>query len=161
MQKDSRYQTFAVANYILDKLNDFNITHLKLQKLLYIAYGINLCLFDDRPFESEIKAWKLGPVVEDVYKELKKYGSESLSGVKLSIGNRIPRLDEQEFDTKAILIACAAYCQRTLWEVIEELHSEGSAWEKYYTDGQKVVLPDDDIRTEFSGHLERLLTYLI
>lgn len=161
MQEDNKYQTFAVANYILDKLNEFDITHLKLQKLLYIAYGINLCLFESRLFESKIKAWKLGPVVEDVYQDLRQYGSESLSGVKLNIGNRIPRLNEQEFDTKAILIACAAYGQRTAWELVEELHSEGSAWGKHYTDGQKAILPDGDIRTELYGHLEKLATYLL
>jgi uncharacterized phage-associated protein len=40
---DTDLKAFASANYILDKLEKFEIndvTNLKLQKLLYFAYGI-------------------------------------------------------------------------------------------------------------------------
>ena len=42
-------RTFAVTNYILNKLRKHginDITNLKLQKVLYIAYGLHLCLFE-------------------------------------------------------------------------------------------------------------------
>ena len=67
----ARYTAAHIANYILRyfHVNKKEITHLKLQKLLYIAYGWNLVLNKEHPrlFDESIQAWKLGPVIPSVY----------------------------------------------------------------------------------------------
>lgn len=51
-----------------------NISNLKLQKVLYYIQGFHLVLFSTEAFPEPIKAWKLGPVVEDVYHQYKRFG---------------------------------------------------------------------------------------
>lgn len=56
-----------------------NISNLKLQKLLYYAQGFHLALNKGEAlFNEPITAWAYGPVVESVYHEFKKFGSDAL-----------------------------------------------------------------------------------
>lgn len=64
------------------------ISNLKLQKLLYYAQGSFLAVTDSPLFDDPIVAWQHGPVVESVYHEYKKNGS-----------NGIPFNDDFNFDT--------------------------------------------------------------
>lgn len=51
------------------------ISNMKLQKLVYYAQGYHLALYDEPLFEDRIEAWLYGPVVPNLYREYKKYGS--------------------------------------------------------------------------------------
>ncbi len=51
------------------------ITNLKLQKLLYYAQGFHLAMFDKPLFPEPVEAWKLGPVVPEIYQIYKQYQS--------------------------------------------------------------------------------------
>lgn len=48
-----------------------NITHLKVQKLLYYAQGWHLALHDKPLFSEAIQAWAHGPVCPTVWKRFK------------------------------------------------------------------------------------------
>ena len=61
------FLTFANSEY-----GDF-LSNLKIQKLLYYAQGLHLALYHKPLFEEKIIAWQYGPVVEEVYRELKSY----------------------------------------------------------------------------------------
>ncbi len=52
------------------------VTNLKLQKLLYFAQAAKLVRDKEPLFNESILAWKYGPVVGELYHELKKYGSD-------------------------------------------------------------------------------------
>ncbi len=70
-----------VAEYILslsDPEEGDIISHLKLQKLLYYAQGVHLAIYDNPLFSEKIYAWKLGPVIKEIYHEYKDYGSECI-----------------------------------------------------------------------------------
>lgn len=54
------------------------ITDLKLQKMLYYAQGVYLGLFSKPLFDDKIFAWKLGPVVENVYNIYSKYRKDPI-----------------------------------------------------------------------------------
>jgi len=54
------------------------MTNLHVQKLLYYAQGWTLGHFGRPLFDDSIEAWKLGPVVPDVYRALRKYGDEAI-----------------------------------------------------------------------------------
>lgn len=63
-----------VAKYLLilvDREAGDAITQLKLQKLMYIAQGIHLALYDKPLLKEEIEAWQHGPVVRELYNEFK------------------------------------------------------------------------------------------
>ena len=74
-------KVLEISNYILDCLETSNITasNLKLQKLLYFAYGICLQSYGMKLFENQIEAWMRGPVVESVYKEFKNHKYNSIT----------------------------------------------------------------------------------
>lgn len=51
------------------------MTNLKLQKLLYYAQGFYLAMYDKPLFPESIEKWMHGPVVPEVYREYKTFGS--------------------------------------------------------------------------------------
>lgn len=69
--KDRTLKGIDIARYILTKTP---CTHLKLEKLTYMCYADYLCAEKSRLFEDKIYAYRLGPVVESVYKKYKKRG---------------------------------------------------------------------------------------
>lgn len=70
VQTSFDYSVFDVANYFLaiekNKLQE-QITHLKLQKLVYYAQGASLAFYKRRLFSEEIQAWLHGPVCPKLY----------------------------------------------------------------------------------------------
>lgn len=68
-----------VAAYILSKQSP--ITAMKLQKLVYYSQAWSL-VWDEKPlFESEVQAWRNGPVVPELYQAHKgQFQIESLPG---------------------------------------------------------------------------------
>lgn len=71
------YSAIEVANWFIEKSldeNSSNLTHLKVQKLVFIAHGWYLAITGEPLIEEDIEAWPLGPVIPDLYHELKRYG---------------------------------------------------------------------------------------
>jgi len=54
------------------------ITNLKLQKLLYYAQAWCLALYNKPLFGEKIEAWVYGPVVAEVYRAFKNFGSRPI-----------------------------------------------------------------------------------
>jgi len=75
------YTALDIAKYFITLANpeteDF-ITNLKLQKLLYYAQGFHLALFGKPLFRESLEAWQYGPVVPEIYRIYKQYGSSPL-----------------------------------------------------------------------------------
>ena len=81
-----------VAAYILSKQSP--ITAMKLQKLVYYSQAWSL-VWDEKPlFESEVQAWRNGPVVPELYQAHKgQFQIESLPG------GDIDKLADEEKET--------------------------------------------------------------
>ena len=169
-------EVFAATNYIIEKLNENKIndlTNLKLQKLLYFAYGVHLSLFNEKLFTDEIQAWKLGPVVPSVYIEFKDHGKNPIGfDVRAIILKdddsgeiETPLIDEstQEDKAKSLFIACASYGEKKTWDLVDLLHNgSNSAWKKHYDETRRgVVIPDDDIKSEFEGSIDQIATFIL
>lgn len=166
------YKAFASSNYILDKLEKYKIrdvTNLKLQKLLYFAYGINLLLYDIKLFDAPIQAWKLGPVVPDVYREFKDSGDNTIKTRAYILKEdfsgevNIAKYDDfTENEKKSLNIACAAYGHKKAWTLVDITHKENSAWFKVYKENTKdILIPDDLIKNEFDKYINTLADYLL
>lgn len=70
------YDPVQVAWKIVDTARRMGIylTHMQLQKLIYIAHGFSLAGLQ-RPLIAEpVTAWKYGPVIPKVYQAFKGYG---------------------------------------------------------------------------------------
>lgn len=86
----AKYTAEIIAKWLL-KYNEFvrnienedtdQISNLKLQKLLYYCQGAFLALKDEKLFEDDILAWTHGPVIEKIYQEYKKFGSNGITEI--------------------------------------------------------------------------------
>ena len=76
IMKDRNLNSLDVAKYILTKVP---CTHLKLEKLVYMCYADYLCDTKTKLFDDKIFAYKLGPVIKNVYQKYKKSGNSSIS----------------------------------------------------------------------------------
>lgn len=72
----------SVANWFIQRLTNAdsgdNVTHLKVQKLLYFAQAWHMMLLDRPLFEEDMQAWAHGPVVPSVFHAFKEFGWEAL-----------------------------------------------------------------------------------
>jgi len=169
-------ESFAATNYIIENLNKRNIsdlTNLKLQKLLYFAYGVHLSLFNEKLFNDEIQAWKLGPVIPSVYKEFKDHGknpigvSSRAAILKDDDSGEVetPAINEmtEENKAKSLFISCASYGEKSAWDLVDMLHNgESSAWKKHYDKNKRgIIIPDQDILSEFEGSIDKIATFIL
>lgn len=75
------YSVDDVAQYIINRSNEhgYSISNLKLQKLLYFVQANFLVSYNGTPcFEEAIEAWDFGPVVPQVYRRYREFGSGSI-----------------------------------------------------------------------------------
>lgn len=121
------YNSVDFAKYMVIKANeraiDMNMT--KTQKLLYIAYGAQLALADERLFEEHPQAWPYGPVFPTVRNKLLKsdFAKMSIDNDKLQEFRDDAHCNSLiEFVFKGFKLWTAS--QLTIWS-----HQEGSPWE--------------------------------
>lgn len=86
----AKYTVEIIAKWLL-KYNEFvrnienedtdQISNLKLQKLLYYCQGAFLAIKNEKLFEDDILAWTHGPVIEKIYQEYKKFGSNGITEI--------------------------------------------------------------------------------
>ena len=70
----AKYIISTIKNKMTDiQPDEFDVTPLKLQKLLYYCQGYSLALTGKPAFRDQIDAWNFGPVLESVYQAYKKY----------------------------------------------------------------------------------------
>jgi uncharacterized phage-associated protein len=112
-----------VARYflaIVDEDAGDNMTHLKLQKLLYYAQGFHLAMHEGEPlFEEPIEAWDHGPVVAHVYQAFKHYANDPIE--------RPESFDPQDYapEVRELLDAVyRVYGQFTAWKLRDLTHEE-------------------------------------
>jgi uncharacterized phage-associated protein len=163
-QSDNK-NTFAVANYILE-LEKKGITNLKLQKLIFLAYGIHLSLYQEKLYSSQIQAWKLGPVVKDIYNEFKTHGrAEITTRANILISDNefysptIP--NDYEKEKMSVIAACLFYGKKSAYELVDITH-EMNCWKIAYektkltldrsskADDNASPILDDDIYEDFN-----------
>ena len=80
------YRVLDVCRYIINYSNkeDYGVSNLKLQKLLYFiqVYFLMNSKNNEPCFSERIEAWDFGPVVPVAYHEYKQYGSTDIPSVE-------------------------------------------------------------------------------
>jgi uncharacterized phage-associated protein len=127
------HKTFQIANHFIQKgIDDGNpVTPMKLQKLLYFAYGWYWALYDKRLFNETIQAWKFGPVVLSVYHMVKNFGNNPIKWTILDLEKmEAPVLNKKE-DADVISFLdemWKVYSKYSALELANLTHSEGTPW---------------------------------
>lgn len=115
-----------VAKKLTDVLNGqghTDVTLLKLLKITYIAHGwmLGLC---NRPLVSEnIEAWKYGPVIPELYQNIKGHGRNHI--------NALPDIYDVNLDVQEESIirqTCELYGKCSAGRLVAVTHAEGTPW---------------------------------
>jgi uncharacterized phage-associated protein len=123
-----------VALYFLSKVDEDvgdGISNLKLQKLVYYAQAYHLAMFDEPLFDDPVEAWAHGPVVPELYRYYKGFGS----------GN-IPAPDDfnaEDYDARSAELMDEVYevfGQYSAWKLRNLTHQE-RPWIEAYEDGTR------------------------
>lgn len=117
------------------------LTPLKLQKLLFYSQAWYAANNDTRLFEDDIMAYPLGPVVEEVLQEYKKYGATDL---KQQVKEDITEDKSMTDDLRSVL---KVYGNMSAYELVARTHKE-EVWRKNY-DASNKLIPFDEIRKAF------------
>ena len=119
---------------------DVNVT--KIQKWLYICYGIHLAAKKEQLLKERPKAWQFGPVFPKVYKKQQKNGN-SLDTLSTN------DTELQQYD-EIIIPILNHFGAWSAAELVEWTHEKGRAWDKKYNnDGKQEAMDNFDIMTDF------------
>jgi uncharacterized phage-associated protein len=161
------YSAIAVANWFIDRnrVDHFDLTHLKIQKLLYYAQGFYLANFDKPLFEDNIEAWKYGPVIQSIYFGLRfceksQQIVDKIQGYVIENGEYItttPTIDANDLQTTDFLSAFwLMYAKYNAWTLVNSTHQNGTPWDqvnKAFIEGASFsqIIPIELLKYYFSS----------
>lgn len=141
---------FRVAEFFIQLANqseDDQMTNLKLNKLLYYAQGVFLARTGKPLFNDNLEAWRLGPVVPEVYRRYSVCGKNPISATEESIDRS--QFSDEEFET--LLDVMREFGQYTGAALVSMTHKAGTPWSEAAANG-RTVLKQSDIRDYFLKH---------
>lgn len=137
--------TYEAAKKICH-LGGWGVTNLKLQKVLYLAHmmfmGKN---FGEPLINDNFQAWNYGPVVPELYREVRMYGNGPIR-----TGFYGSELIQNTKEAHEIEDACSFLLKQSASRLVDFTHRVGGAWDRNYVPGAKgVVIPNDQIMQEY------------
>ncbi len=144
------YNSVVMAKYIIAVANSRRITVniTKVQKLLYIAYGVFMAVTEERLTNEHPKAWPYGPVFPTTRNKL-------VDADLYSISMEDPELQEIKNDAEInslMDLVLGSFGSWTAGQLTEWSHSDGSPWEKTVCQNEfkwGMPIPDDYIYEYF------------
>ena len=137
------YNASEVANFIVSTcyMKDNPVSNLKLQKLLYFCWIDYFRETSRSLFIDDICAWRLGPVVPEVYYEFCSYGGRPIC---FSCNTCI----DQNNDSVLLGKIIDKYLLTSASTLVERSHRPGGAWDSIYKNGagNRNVIPYELIR---------------
>jgi uncharacterized phage-associated protein len=129
MFKDTyRYSSVEVAFYIVAWANAHKVTInlTKTQKLLYIAYGANLVLSEDRLCDEHAQAWPYGPVFPRTRKRLLNIDVLSVTMEHSELAN----VKNDAYLADLIEFVFKGFGEYTAGQLVQWSHQPESAWDR-------------------------------
>lgn len=139
------YSAIDVARYIIAHCNrnGQTISNLKLQKILYFIQAEFLVVQDKPCFQEQIEAWDFGPVVPEVYRHYKVFGSAAIPSLRSE--DYYPFKNKDKLLMDGIIDECANYSAS---ELVEYIHNQ-SPWITAYGQGRSAVITNESIKSFF------------
>lgn len=157
------YPVLDICRYIINYSNkkNYEISNLKLQKLLYFVQACFLCFSQDKKpcFPEQIEAWDFGPVVPQAYHEYKQYGSGHIppvdSYLSLKTGDiweieRVPYHDNiiAEKDKEMIERVVDQFASFSATDLVTLTHHQ-APWKQAYQPHANQVIRNEAIKEYF------------
>lgn len=127
-----------------------NMTPMQLLKLVYIAHGWMLGLYNRPLIDSEVEAWQYGPVIPDLYNAVKGYKSGGVRGpLDLRWGSRAEELDAGENDLVSQVYGLYGHMNGVALSRIT--HAANTPWSQIYSPGRfGEIIPRDLIADHYA-----------
>lgn len=162
------YSATAIANYFIKKSKETGkpVSNMHLQKMIFFAHAAYMKQTRKPLFLDPVVAWKHGPVVEQIYHDLKQYGNgvvtaeivvaEPAEGKNgLSYRFVTPAIRQDDTEVRDYLNQVwDALCGVETWRLRALSHAKDGAW--YKTLAERGIAPYDDD----DGKIPRNLTIL-
>ena len=138
--------SFQGAKTLLAVTND-PITNLHIQKILYICHVFHLGRHNGKIlFYESFEAWKYGPVLPELYKDVLVFGMEPI--LDIWWGSEMPAEESSEY--KVIQDIGPLLSSMSPSRLIAITHRPEGAWVKNYKTGAKgIKIPTADIVEEY------------
>ena len=163
-KKKKSSNALSIANWYIDKAKEENknITLLQLIKLVFITYGYGLALLNksliDKRFDK-VEAWKFGPVIPNVYYSFKANKKEPIKEktiIMQKIENDYDFITPTITDTdiiKLLNIVWQDNKNKTVSELINELHQIGTPWAQSYIEGENIEITEKQVADYYTTQL--------
>ena len=148
MKHDAR----AVANRLIEKsLEEGNfLTPLQIIKLVYFCHGWMLALYNRPLIKQSVQAWQYGPVVPELYRDLKDYGGDPVAE-KIKVAEE--NFDELEADL--IDQVYSKYGHLSGIDLSRLTHAPGTPWyEVWCQKGRYSSIPNSWIQQHYAEKAE-------
>jgi uncharacterized phage-associated protein len=160
IEQKKQYTPLALVNTFIDRYGrEDGISHMKLQKLCYYAYGWWIAKHHEPLLTDAPEVWRYGPVFGTLYQALRGFGGrpirEPLQDLLSPSVASVPRIMDD--DVVAFVDAIwGAYGRYTDIELSEMTHKTGSPWrieaERHdYRVPKHYKIPDEVIKEYFTS----------
>lgn len=137
--------TTLQAAKALGEFANWRLTNLQMQKILYIAHMFHLGRHGTPLVNEAFEAWDYGPVLPNLYHEVKFFGSSPIKDV--FFGTTIP---EKGTELKILQQAADKFSNVKAGSLVAATHRPEGAWSKNYKEGIKnQIIPNKDILEEY------------
>ncbi len=139
------HSSLAIANEFLKRaaLEQRALTHMHLQKLVYLAHGWGLAVTGQPLVEDRFEAWDYGPVVRKLYDALRACGSGPVKHLIRSGGDISPEQSDGPEVTASMTPDERAVIDK-VWDQYKAFeafqlsaltHAENSPWHRTHANG--------------------------
>ena len=123
-----------------------SLTPMQVLKLVYIAHGWMLALYNRPLIKDEIQAWQYGPVIPILYNQVRNFRSGPVQSVApvdgeeldLKEADLVRQVYEQYGHLSGPALSRMTHAKETPWEIVYQPNSFG------------LVIPDDLIEDHYS-----------
>ena len=122
---------YVANNFIRKgKVEDIEITPLKVQKLVYFLYREYLKETNELLFSEQFEVWSKGPVIPSIYVEFRTYGNKPIKKYATDSEGVCTIVAEKDVFKNCIDKVWAFFKDYTGEQLSELTHREGTAWSK-------------------------------
>lgn len=148
------YDAKTIANYFIKiGINkERRLTNMQVQKLVYFAHGWHLALTGKPLIFDDVKAWTFGPVLPEVYENLRQYKA---SPVGLPIQPDSSNKLEDTVTGRFLDRIFQKYGHLDGIKMSYLTHKPETPWQKTWDEDPFGVIPNDLIESHFKQLEER------
>lgn len=152
------YDAATIANRFIELAEQVGkkLTPMQLIKLSYIAHGFSLAIFRRPLLAESVEAWRYGPVIPSLYRRLKKYGSNDVSGPITQMFSSFSGDGLEQDDASLIEAVYKKYGSLNGIQLSHLTHRKGTPWDiTYRPDEYGSEIDNDVIESHYAAMLSK------